>query len=327
MPADYFGIALYDKQEKEIDFKYYVEGKNRIPDRIISIDSKTSLAAWCIKNKKHVLINDLKNESYSIVPGGVKLLSNTEKDPESLIYFPLKAKYEINGVLTVQSYTADSYTEKHIEILSTLASYISIALENSKIHAQITTLNSLLGDEKKELEEAYEKISVLAHHDNLTGLPNRKFLTELLSKDMIRAERENNKIGIFFIDLDGFKEVNDKLGHDAGDKVLKNVADEFKKVLRGYDTVARIGGDEFAAAVPGLHNMDEAAEIARKIISQLASLSVSEKECLKIGASIGISVFPDDDCTIDGLIRKTDSAMYNIKGKKKNSFCFFNKLS
>ena len=324
MPADYFGIALYDRDTKEIDFRYYVEGHKRIPDKVISLDSGESLAARCIKNNRDIFINNAKKEVQEILPDGkVMLLLDVKTMPESIIYIPLRVKDCIIGVMTVQAVLPCSYTEKHLEILKTLASYISIALDNSKIHEELNKMNRLLKDEKNELEAAYEKISLLANHDNLTGLPNRKLLYELLIKCIQKAKRAKGKIGLLFIDLDGFKRVNDSLGHEAGDSVLREIGNDLKDVLRLSDIVARIGGDEFIVVIPDLNDNSAAEKIADKIISKLSSRLYMS---FHVGASIGISIYPDDDTEIKGLIEKADIAMYYVKGKEKNSFYYYNDI-
>ncbi len=323
MEADLFGIALYDDERREIEYKVFLEGETLMPGLKISLDSRTSLAAWCIRNRKPVFDNNIVENFQKYVPEGGLKLGDSEIDTNSLIYMLLKMEERIIGVITVQSYNKDVYTEQHLEILRALGSYMAIALENSQIHEEINELNNLVVEEKKEIEEANRQIVKLANHDNLTGLPNRRLFFELLRKDIAQAARQRHQIALFFIDLDNFKPVNDMLGHDAGDALLQIVARKFLKMLRSSDTIARIGGDEFIAIIPGLQDLEGVGEVANKLIGQLVSpIKVFETEFV-IGASIGISIYPDDDLTIEGLLKKADTAMYNVKQERKNDYQFY----
>jgi diguanylate cyclase (GGDEF)-like protein len=127
-----------------------------------------------------------------------------------------------------------------------------------------------------------------------------------------------------FIDLDGFKEVNDTLGHDAGDHVLKQVAKRLVSCVRASDTVARIGGDEFLIIANGIHVPDNAVQIARKVINAVSLPIDYNGGQAVVGASIGIALCPNDAQDMEQLIKKADDAMYKIKKTGKNNFCFFN---
>ena len=204
-----------------------------------------------------------------------------------------------------------------------MGAYSAIALENSLVLEEISNLNEIIFSEKRELEKAYRKIDNLANHDVLTGLPNRRLFAEILEQELETARKKELKTAVFFIDLDNFKPVNDCLGHDAGDDVLRIVAQRFSSTLRGSDTIARIGGDEFAAIISKIRNNSDIEKIARKIIRKFSNPFKVKDRKFEIGVSIGISVFPNDDDTIEGLLQKADSAMYTIKSKGKNSFRFY----
>jgi len=313
MSADIFGIALYLKEEKEIDYRYFLEGSSRLSMEKTSLGSESSLAARCIRSRSPILINDVKQD---------RILS-TGIIPRSLIYMPLTVEEDIIGVITVQSYETGAYEEQHLEILHALASYIAVALENSLIHEELNKLNNLVLEEKGELEEAYREIARLANYDHLTGLPNRRLFFELLRKDLELTSRRSGRLGVLYIDLDNFKPVNDQLGHDAGDKLLKIVSERFRGVLRSSDTVARIGGDEFAAILPDLTDKSGAGNAAEKLIACLAEAITVSGSALQVGASIGISVFPDDDISMEGLLKKADSAMYGVKQNLKNDYRYY----
>ena len=318
--ADLFGIALYDKDSEEIDFKYYIMEGQRIASNKISVNIKGSMAGWVIRNKKYLFLNDVQNEYIKFVP---KLIGTKVKKTSSLIFVPLLIGNDVTGVITIQSYKLNAYTDQHLEIIQAVGAYSAIALENSAVHDEINKLNKIINSEKKELERAYLKIDRLANHDILTGLPNRRLFAELLKQELRQADRHKTKIAVLFIDLDDFKPVNDKIGHDAGDKVLQMVAQRFISTLRESDAIARIGGDEFAAIICNVKNSSDIERIANKIINKFKNPFKIGNNKFQIGISMGISVYPDDDIKIDGLLKKADTAMYKIKSETKNSFVFY----
>ncbi|MCK5197422.1 MAG: sensor domain-containing diguanylate cyclase [Spirochaetales bacterium] len=321
--ADLFGIALYNKDSEEIDFKYSIlEGQRKKGDKK-SVHTEGSMAGWAINNGESLFINDVQNEYIKYVP---KLIgSNTDKT-KSVMFVPLKIGSNIIGIITVQSNTLNAYTLQDLEIIQAVGAYSAIALENSKVHEEISKLNKIINSEKKELERAYLKIGRLANHDILTGLPNRRLFTELLKQELRQADRQKMKTAVLFIDLDDFKPVNDSMGHDTGDKVLEMVAQRFISSLRESDAIARIGGDEFAAIICNVKNKTDIEKIAYKIINKFNNPFKIDNNKFQIGISMGISVYPDDDNTMDGLLKKADTAMYQIKSESKNSFCFFHNM-
>ena len=169
---------------------------------------------------------------------------------------------------------------------------------------------------------AEQKMRFMATHDELTGLPNRSLIKERIEQALLQHARHNELLAILFIDLDGFKEVNDEHGHDAGDELLLKLAGILQEKVRKSDTVARFGGDEFVILLTGLLSRDDAAIAAQKILSQLAepmTLSVGD---VQVGASIGIAVYPDDGTDCTRLLKVADSLMYRIKQQGKNQYCF-----
>ena len=318
--ADLFGIALYDKECNEIIFKYFIVDGKRLTPEIISVNSKASMAAWVIQHGKTLHLNDVQNDYLKYVP---KLIGSKKDKTNSLIFVPLIINKNVIGVITIQSYILNAYTDQHLEIIQAVGAYSAIALENSTVHEEISKLNKIINSEKKELEKAYLKIDRLANHDILTSLPNRRLFAELLKQELRQADRHKTKIAVLFIDLDDFKPVNDKIGHDAGDKVLQMVAQRFISTLRESDAIARIGGDEFAAIICNVRNSSDIARIANKIIDKFKNPFKIGNNKFQIGISMGISVYPDDDIKIDGLLKKADTAMYKIKSENKNSFIFY----
>ena len=175
--------------------------------------------------------------------------------------------------------------------------------------------------ERKQFEE---RIQHLATYDNLTGLPNRMLFYDRLRQAIHLAGRNRHELSLLYLDLDKFKAVNDALGHDAGDEVLKGAANRIQQQVRESDTVARIGGDEFAVILHRIASPQDAATVARKIIDALLTvfeLSGEKHETARIGASIGIATFPTDGPDMDALLKVADSAMYKAK-QSGNSFSF-----
>ncbi len=162
-----------------------------------------------------------------------------------------------------------------------------------------------------------------AHHDGLTGLPNRLLLTLRWEQLQAMAERIRSGLGLLLIDLDHFKEVNDTLGHSAGDQLIQQVAQRLQNTLRASDTVARLGGDEFAVVLNHLTQPIVAAELAQKIIHELTEPFAIGDESVFVTASIGIALFPNDGRSLEELFRHADQSMYQAKAQGRNRFSFY----
>jgi diguanylate cyclase (GGDEF)-like protein/PAS domain S-box-containing protein len=176
-----------------------------------------------------------------------------------------------------------------------------------------------------EIKQAHDKLEEMAHHDPLTGLPNRRLLNELLDHSIRQAARDKSRVAVLFVDLDRFKIVNDTLGHQFGDALLVQVAERISGLVRSSDLLARLGGDEFIAVMAALHNEDGAAAIARKIIHAVSQPFYINNHEVFIGASIGISLYPDDGEEPAELIKTADIAMYQVKNENRNNFRFYSK--
>ncbi|MBF8273072.1 MAG: response regulator receiver modulated diguanylate cyclase/phosphodiesterase with PAS/PAC sensor(s) [Magnetococcales bacterium] len=168
-----------------------------------------------------------------------------------------------------------------------------------------------------------ERLQQLAFFDALTGLPNRMLFRDRLLHEFAAARRFDQSVAVFFIDLDRFKNVNDTLGHAAGDMLLVEVARRLTQCVRASDTVARLGGDEFTVILTGLKSSGEAEPIARKIITVLQDPVVLNEHKAHIGASVGISIFPTDGDTFDTITKYADVAMYHAKESGRGNFKFF----
>ena len=229
----------------------------------------------------------------------------------SVLVLPLRFREQLVGVLTVGDRTADVGGEEERVQVRRLADQVAIALVNAQM---------------------LEQVRSLAYYDSLTGLPNRLSYKERLAQALDHARRTGKLVGAFFIDLDHFSRVNDTLGHEAGDHLLQQVALRLRASCRDREDevgpaqealnadVARLGGDEFTVLIPGLARPEDAAKLARRILSSLAHpIRVAGQEIF-VNASIGIAVFPEDGEDIDTLLMHADTAMYKAKEQGGSSY-------
>jgi len=175
-------------------------------------------------------------------------------------------------------------------------------------------------------KDAEIKIQHMAYHDQLTNLPNRNMFFDRLEQSLIRASRNMEKVAVCFLDLDSFKTINDSLGHDAGDVLLKQVSNRLRLCLREIDTVARIGGDEFAIILADANTQLNVTTVAEKIVETLAHPFKIKDKSINISVSIGVAISPEHGNQADALLRHADNAMYQVKRRSKNNYLFHNEL-
>lgn len=193
--------------------------------------------------------------------------------------------------------------------------------EGKKIGA-VETLQDV-SDQKK-----YEaKLEFQANHDALTGLANRHLLTDRLNQAVAHARRDKRLLALLFIDLDNFKTINDTLGHNVGDQLLRETATKIKAVIRNGDTVARFGGDEFVVLLFAPENEDYVNNVVGRISQEIAKSYSYGEQTLKVGSSIGVAMFPEDGHTAEKLMMNSDRAMYRAKASNKGGACFFKEYS
>jgi len=174
-----------------------------------------------------------------------------------------------------------------------------------------------------ERKAAEEKIIRLAHYDALTDLPNRRLVQDRIQQTIASARRSGAQFAVMFIDLDKFKSINDTLGHDVGDQLLQMVANRLTQSLRAEDTVGRQGGDEFIVLLADLSAAKDSALVAQKIVDVLSAPFVINGEDLRIGASIGIAIYPQDGGDVEKLLKNSDTAMYHAKEAGRSNYKFF----
>jgi diguanylate cyclase (GGDEF)-like protein len=222
---------------------------------------------------------------------------------------PLFKEGDAIGVLLFLSHELGAFTPELVTLLQRMADNISFALENF--------------DRASEKQQAEDRMEYLATHDGLTGLPNRTMFNHLLNASVRVGRRYERKFALMFIDLDGFKEINDSLGHAAGDAVLVEVGNRLRGCLRDSDVVARLGGDEFVVILNEVAESHRVAKVASTLIAALGKpMQFSERE-RGVTASMGIALFPADGEDEETLIKHADIAMYLAKDEGKNDFRFF----
>jgi diguanylate cyclase (GGDEF)-like protein/PAS domain S-box-containing protein len=175
------------------------------------------------------------------------------------------------------------------------------------------------------LREQQSRLNFMAFHDSLTALPNRSLFYDRIYHGLARARRSNSKVALMLLDIDRFKIINDSLGHDAGDILLKAIAMRLNEGVRDMDTVARLGGDEFVIVLEGIHDMDDVIFVANKLLTTLARPLDISGHSITTTVSIGVSVFPDDGKDTDELLKNADIAMYKAKEAGKNNCQFYTK--
>lgn len=198
-------------------------------------------------------------------------------------------------------------TDEHIKYVTTVSAFAFLAL---------IIPTSVLARYIRRRDIAENQAHHLATHDNLTNLPNRNLLFDRLNQAIAHAHRHDSKLAVMFIDLDGFKKVNDKLGHNAGDLILSTIAKRLTTVLRETDTVARFGGDEFVTIISDVKSINQLQTLADKIRNEISAPVQFEGAPITVGSSIGHAVYPDHATESDILICMADKAMYKEKNHR-----------
>lgn len=219
--------------------------------------------------------------------------------------------YEITDRVELEKSQIRSREELEIQVLELRDREERMARQT----AELETLATRLAESEKKMAE-------LANHDSLTGLPTLRLCHDRLLQAMAQAQRSQTLMAVFYVDLDGFKPVNDTYGHDAGDQVLKEAAHRMRGCFREVDTVSRIGGDEFLILLIGLGFRDVVVPLADRLLNSFADLFEFDEGSTNIGASVGIAFFNGASDTPESLIKRADKAMYDAKKNGKNRYSF-----
>ena len=217
---------------------------------------------------------------------------------------PITLAGEIHGLLNLDHFERDdAFDDDDRATAEAIAAQVSAAVQRRVLEA--------------ELQAEHARFERLATHDALTELPNRRLFLDRLAQALAAAGRKGRRLALMFIDLDGFKLVNDRHGHEVGDALLRQVAERMAASLRAEDTVARLGGDEFGALLSDVEHADDAVVVARKLLAAAEGSLGEPRHRGDLGASIGVALFPDDGGDADALLRAADDAMYRVKATGK----------
>jgi len=242
---------------------------------------------------------------------------------------------EIRGLLNIKIKERDFFSAMYYSFTETLLItiffyvifliiiYLLLKKMRRKEEEYTNQLETDIARKTYEIEKQKNTLYDQAHHDALTGLPNRVLFNDRLEHGIEQAKRHKTQIALFFIDLDHFKQINDSLGHPIGDRVLVAVTERLKAKIRKEDTLARLGGDEFTVIMDDLKEIQDVSLLAQKILDVLMQPIHIEGHTLYISCSIGISLYPQDDTDMNNLIKYADAAMYKAKEEGRNNFQFY----
>jgi diguanylate cyclase (GGDEF)-like protein len=316
----WLGFGIYSPESGVIEFPGLIDSGVLQKASSVFLSDEFSLAALCVREKR-VLYYATSDEARSALGDHpIITFEPVPVAPETILYLPLFRENEIVGVMTVQSARDHAYSDDIIEMLEAIASFTAIAVENARIMIRLNEMNQTISGEKEQVEKVALASSWLAEHDSLTGLSNRRFLERVLDENIRLATLEDNNIAVFFADLDDFKKVNDVYGHDAGDRVLVAIAERLLSVFRDGDYVARVGGDEFVVAAPGVKDMRSTASMADKVVASFNEPLAITEGLISVSMSVGVARFPEHGHNSQELISRADEAMYLIKRTGKGAW-------
>ena len=277
----------------------------------------------------NLLLNEtvpMQNQNISYIDQFIVYQNHENQFIKSESEKKLKTSYYIVATLTVLSILliiivaviVTRHTSRIINLLATLAEkHKNTALQLCLTH---DSLEQEVKEKNQELQKANEHLKHIAGHDTLTELPNRRLFSELLKQELNRAKRNQYMLALLYMDLDGFKLINDQYGHDIGDEVLINVTKRLQTSLRKEDLIARLGDNEFAICYSNIKNIDNVKALCKVLLDKTGQpINIQGKIC-HVGLSIGVSVFPEHGDNAQTLLKIADAAMYQVKKRGKNSF-------
>ncbi|SDJ15236.1 GGDEF domain-containing protein [Pseudomonas abietaniphila] len=296
LPARNFFVALLDKYSGLLNFPYRVDEL----DPTQAHPMADALATEIVGTGRTMLVApacDLRGTGHA-VPDYLRRMQGN--DGLSWLAAPLETQHGIIGALLVKSHPdCPQYGERDKELLQFVSTQVAAAIERKQL---------------------YDRLKSMAQYDQLTQLPNRMLLQERLLQSLERAKNSKGRLALLYLDLDKFKQVNDTLGHAAGDLLLQEVAHRLKQCVRETDTVARIGGDEFVILLDRVNSAEDSGKVAEKICKTLNVPMVLKGHDWQILPSIGIANYPENATDLAQLFRHADEAMYTAKKSGGNRF-------
>jgi len=292
------------------------------------------------ENNNPTVVNAYFKEIFKNAGIGIMTLDSNSSieniNEEALNIFGYKTTELVNTNFSTLIHNTDQdYLKQYIDQAnsSSPSEFIGIHKDNSafpiELNISVKGVNqariyTVIIRDITEFKKNEENLKYRAYFDSLTGIPNRTLFLDRSEIAINQAKRSNEGLAIIFIDLDEFKEINDTLGHDAGDIMLKTVAERFINCARKSDTVSRRGGDEFTILMPRISNIEDTIKLAERILDSNKNAVSIKKNMLFPKTSIGISIYPKDGDNIETLINNADKAMYNAKESGKNQYSFYN---
>jgi diguanylate cyclase (GGDEF)-like protein/PAS domain S-box-containing protein len=276
------------------------------------------------KSSEAVLVIDRSGVVRFVNPAGLALFACPREELVGKA-FPLPCAVGQSTEVEIATVTAVAGAKREAAAVAGTVAELRVAETHWEgAPAWLATLRDVTSHKRllDDLQQARRRDQHLAYHDPLTGLPNRQLLLDRLGQAVAHA-RYLERVAVFFVDLDGFKQINDNLGHAAGDEVLRQAAARLQACVRGSDTVARLGGDEFVLLLPGVELTFDATGMARSIRQSLTRPYEVAGGRQVVSASIGISLAPNDGIDPDTVLRRADLAMYRAKQMGKNTFLFY----
>lgn len=293
-------------------------------------ETELRVAATAFESQEGMVITDINNVIIKVNQAFIRL---TGYSSEELINRKMK-------LLKSGQHDAEFYAAMWDSIIrtGTWQGEIWNRLKNGEVHPQFVTITAVKNNDGDilnyianytditERKVTEEKINNLAFYDPLTQLPNRVLLADRMQQTMAHCCRSREIAAVCMLDLDGFKQVNDTLGHASGDQLLRDVAQRLQECIRQEDTAARFGGDEFALLLGGFSNVSECEQTLARIVASLSAPYQIFGQMARISASIGVTLFPDDSSDADLLLRHADEVMYEVKKTSKNGYKLFNSI-
>ncbi len=287
-------------QIRDIAFNHALEGIMITDDREIIIDVNPAFSRITGYQRENVIGNT------------PSILSSGRHD--SKFYLTMRENITRNGYWRGEIWNRNQAGKIYPENLS----ICSVLDSENKISNFVAVFSDI-----SVLKQQEKKLHKMAYYDSLTELPNRVLLRDRLNQSIMQCQRTQSFMAVCYLDLDGFKPINDIHGHESGDRLLMEISNRLKNLLRRGDTVARLGGDEFVYIFIGLKKNTDFEPAIHRLLKYIKQPIVINKNWLSISASIGVAIYPDDNCDADGLLRHADLAMYQAKQMGKNRFCLF----
>ncbi|MEP4547252.1 MAG: diguanylate cyclase [Saccharospirillum sp.] len=316
LDVHFVSLALNRPDVEAIEYVMVIDDGARLPGFSIPYSFDQSRAVQAIRSGEPLLISGEKHRASSL------RLGDNRKLPLSQLFVPLIHNQAVIGMVSLQSSVAERFGSDELELLSSLAPFLAITLSNALSHQQLYEVNTALSHEKTQIEAAQQRIEYMANHDTLTRLPNRRLLVNFVDERIAMANESGRAFYLVYIDLDGFKPVNDRHGHRVGDSVLMALAGRLSDALRRTDFAARVGGDEFVIIVDDFDNEPAIHAFISRMLSVIEKPVMSNSEQVAVSASIGVARYGSHGRDLDTLMHHADQAMYGIKRSGKGGIAY-----